>query len=58
MPDNIIMADTGDIRKVVGKRIDIAPNGPIPGSTPTRDPIKTPIKQAKIFAGWNTMEKP
>jgi len=54
----MMMADTGDIRKVVGRRIDIAPNGPIPGSTPTSVPIETPIKQAKIFAGWNPTEKP
>lgn len=58
MPANIIMADTGDIRKVVGRRIDIAPNGPIPGSTPTSVPIKTPIKQAKRFTGCNPTEKP
>ena len=36
MPANIMVADIGDIRKVAGKRIDIAPIGPIPGSTPTK----------------------
>jgi hypothetical protein len=51
-------AETGDIRKVTGKSIDIAPVGPIPGSTPTRVPIKTPRKQHRILKGWSTIEKP
>ena len=58
MPANIMVADIGDIRKVAGKRIDIAPIGPIPGSTPTKVPIKTPRKQNKILVGWSAIEKP
>ena len=45
------MAGTGDIRNVAGKRMEIAPTGPIPGSTPTKVPIKTPIKQNKRLSG-------
>jgi len=45
------VADMGDIRKVTGKRMDIAPIGPIPGRTPTRVPIRTPKKQDRMFEG-------
>jgi hypothetical protein len=37
--------------KVTGRRSDIAPTGPMPGSTPINVPIKTPIKQVKRFIG-------
>jgi hypothetical protein len=47
----MMMADIGDIRKVAGKRIDIAPTGPIPGRTPIKVPIKTPRKQNKRLEG-------
>jgi hypothetical protein len=54
----MMMAGIGDIRNVAGKRMEIAPMGPIPGSTPTSVPIKTPRKQKKIFVGSNPTEKP
>jgi len=54
----MIVADMGDIRKVAGKRIDIAPIGPIPGSTPTKVPMKTPRKQNRRFSGSRASEKP
>jgi hypothetical protein len=47
----MMIEDTGDIRKVAGKRIDIAPKGPIPGKTPTKVPIKHPRKQNRRFMG-------
>lgn len=39
------MADVGLIPKVRGIRIEMVPTGPIPGRTPIRVPINTPIKQ-------------
>jgi hypothetical protein len=54
----MMIADRGDILKVAGKRIDIAPTGPIPGRTPTSVPIKTPRKQYAIFVGSSPIEKP
>jgi len=48
-----MMAEVGDIRKVTGRSIDIAPVGPRPGSTPTKVPNKTPKKQNEILSGWN-----
>jgi hypothetical protein len=39
------MAPTGLIWKVMGKRRDIVPTGPMPGRTPIRVPVKTPMKQ-------------
>jgi hypothetical protein len=41
----MIMVESGGAWKVTGKRIAIAPAGPIPGKTPIKVPIKTPIKQ-------------
>jgi len=54
----MIIAEMGDILNVAGKRMDIAPTGPIPGSTPTSVPIKTPMKQKKILLGSSPIEKP
>jgi len=45
MPAIMIMPDSGVPNSVTGSSSDIAEIGPIPGSTPTRVPIKTPIKQ-------------
>lgn len=58
MPASIMIAEIGDIRKVAGRRIEIAPIGPIPGSTPTSVPTRTPTKQNNRFSGWTQMEKP
>jgi hypothetical protein len=40
-----------EILKVMGRRIDMAPTGPIPGSTPTRVPRIDPMKQYIRFSG-------
>src|SRR3990172_8250248 len=48
----------GDMAYVTGKRSDIVATGPIPGSTPTRVPTKTPMKQAKRCIGWSATWRP
>ncbi len=58
MPANIIVAEIGDIRNVAGRRMDMAPTGPIPGRTPMRVPSNTPKKQNNRLAGCNPTEKP
>jgi hypothetical protein len=47
----MMMAETGERRKVKGRRIAIAPGAPIPGRTPINVPMSTPIKQYKKFTG-------
>ncbi len=54
----MIKADIGLNLKVAGKRIDIAPTGPIPGRTPIKGPIKTPRKQKSKLTGSKIAEKP
>jgi hypothetical protein len=53
----MIMAETGETRKVVGRSKAIAALGPIPGRTPMRVPSRTPKKQNKRLMGereiWN-----
>jgi hypothetical protein len=41
----MMMAASGVDLKVIGRSRDMAPTGPMPGSTPIRVPMKTPIKQ-------------
>jgi hypothetical protein len=53
-----MIAEMGDRRNVAGKRMEMAPTGPIPGRTPTKVPNKTPKKQNRILAGWSPIEKP
>jgi hypothetical protein len=54
----MIMAPVVEILKVTGRRIAIAPTGPIPGKTPTRVPNKEPKKQKKRFSGCRAIENP
>ena len=53
----MMIAETGVTWKVVGSKSEMAATGPRPGNTPTRVPIKTPIKQkSRLFhcrATWN-----
>jgi hypothetical protein len=51
----MMMDETGEKPYVVGRSMDIAPTGPIPGRTPTRVPMNTPIKQNKKFMGLRTV---
>jgi hypothetical protein len=45
MPESMMMAEIGLSLKVAGKSRAIVAVGPIPGRTPTKVPIVTPIKQ-------------
>jgi hypothetical protein len=54
----MIMAPVAGILKVIGKRIAIAPTGPIPGSTPTSVPSTEPTKQKKRFCGSRAILNP
>ncbi len=54
----MIIAVTGGRPKVTGSNIAIAPGGPIPGSTPTRVPMKTPPKQQSRFKGSRAIRNP
>ncbi|MEM2990640.1 MAG: hypothetical protein QXQ02_05595 [Halobacteria archaeon] len=46
-----MIAETGEILKLTGRRRLIVAEGPIPGRTPIMVPIKTPIKQYRRFIG-------
>jgi hypothetical protein len=41
----MITAETGEIKKVVGRSKEMVAIGPIPGRTPTKLPKNTPTKQ-------------
>jgi hypothetical protein len=45
----MIVAVTGEIPIVIGRRIAIVPTGPIPGRTPINVPRNTPTRQKKRF---------
>ena len=45
MPASMIIADTGSSVNEIGSSIATVVTGPIPGSTPTTVPSKTPMKQ-------------
>jgi hypothetical protein len=54
----MMIADTGDIPKVTGRRRETAAVGPNPGRTPVRVPRNTPTKQEKRFPGSNPILNP
>jgi hypothetical protein len=54
----MIIAPVGDIPKVMGRSIDMAPTGPSPGRTPTSVPATAPRKAHNRFAGCITTLKP
>ncbi len=58
MPAIMMMPDSGDADSVTGNSSDIAEIGPMPGSTPTSVPMKTPIKQYSRFTGARATPKP
>src|SRR5947209_66263 len=58
MPAIMMMPDSGVPDSVTGNSSDIAEIGPMPGSTPTRVPMNTPIKQYRILTGSSAMPKP
>jgi hypothetical protein len=54
----MISAVAGCSAKVDGSSSAMAPTGPMPGSTPTIVPTRTPMKHAKRFVGVSAMVKP
>src|SRR5829696_5040213 len=58
MPAIMMMPDSGVPDSVIGSNSDIAEIGPMPGSTPTSVPIKTPMKQYSRLIGKRAMPKP
>src|SRR4051794_33590629 len=58
MPAIMMMPDSGVPDSVTGSNSDIAEMGPMPGSTPTRVPMKTPMKQYSRLIGKSAMPKP
>jgi hypothetical protein len=54
----MIMAETGSTWKVAGSKREIVPTGPIPGRTPMRVPINTPMKQYRRLARLKLAAKP
>ena len=45
MPASMMMPDSGVPASVTGSSSESAEIGPMPGSTPTNVPMKTPMKQ-------------
>src|SRR5919107_1553882 len=58
MPASMMIAVTGSMPNVSGKRIAIVAAGPRPGSTPISMPMTTPIRQYSRFVGSRTTPKP
>src|SRR5215210_7231985 len=58
MPAIMIIPDSGVPDSVIGSNSDIAEIGPMPGSTPTSVPIKTPTKQYSRLIGCSATPKP
>src|SRR5665647_522365 len=58
MPDSMMMAPTASRLKVSGSSMATAATGPMPGSTPTRVPTSTPMKQYQRFISETAVEKP
>ena len=58
MPAIMIMPDSGVPDRVIGSNSDIAEIGPMPGSTPTSVPMKTPRKQYRMLIGSRATPKP
>src|SRR5882757_5760000 len=54
----MMMPDSGVPDSVTGSSSDIAEIGPIPGSTPTSVPMKTPMKQYSRLIGSSATPKP
>ena len=58
MPAIMMMPNSGVPDSVIGSSSDIAEIGPMPGSTPTSVPMKTPMKQYSRLTGSSAMPKP
>jgi len=58
MPANMINPDSGLPCRVIGTSNEIAADGPSPGNTPTKVPMRTPKKQYKRLMGFKAILKP
>src|SRR5687768_10906871 len=58
MPASMMMASVALRPKVIGKRMLMPDSGPMPGSTPTRVPMRQPIKAYQRLLGCSATEKP
>src|SRR5512134_3617789 len=58
MPASMMIAASCVALNVIGNSSDIAPTGPMPGSTPMSVPMNTPMKQYMRFDGCNATAKP
>jgi hypothetical protein len=54
----MMIAEVGSIAKVTGMRIAIVATGPMPGRTPIRVPIDTPMKQARRLVDVKAVPNP
>jgi hypothetical protein len=54
----MISAVAGSKLKVIGRRSAIVAVGPMPGSTPTAVPNRTPMKQKSRFSGRIAVSSP
>ena len=52
------MAETGSSVNEIGSSMATVVTGPMPGSTPTRVPSRTPMKQYRRFCAVNATPKP
>src|SRR3954447_20561800 len=58
MPASMIMAETGSSVNEIGSSMATVVTGPMPGSTPTSVPSRTPTKQYKRFWNVSATSKP
>src|SRR5262245_66186679 len=58
MPESMISAEAGGSPNVNGSNMATVVNGEMPGRTPTRVPMATPIRQNARFAGVAAVAKP
>src|SRR5690349_20416311 len=58
MPANMMMEPAGSSLKVIGRSSATVRAGPMPGSTPTAVPRRTPMSANSRFIGWMATESP
>jgi hypothetical protein len=54
----MIIEETAEVWKIIGRRSEIVAAGPRPGRMPTRVPMRTPRKQYERFVGVKKMLNP
>src|SRR5918998_2926649 len=58
MPANMMMEPAGSSLKVIGRSSATVSAGPMPGSTPTAVPRRTPMSAKSRFIGWMATVRP